>query len=140
MSYYRARYERKQKNREDMFDRYKGYGLIRGCMVTEQEQAEWAFEEKDYEFEEFQNYGGKSYDIGIYGIAVMLYWRCVKRKQDVVGDFHFVSGIGDLGGAKRGSCDRLRMLCQDRSVWYNNRRSVRRESDNLAVKERNDSK
>ena len=64
MSYYRARYERKQKNREDMFDRYKGYGLIRGCMVTEQEQAEWAFEEKDYEFEEFQNYGGKAMTLG----------------------------------------------------------------------------
>ena len=53
MGYYTARYDRNQKNRDDKFDRYKSYGLIRGCMVTEQEQAEWAFEEKDYEFDEF---------------------------------------------------------------------------------------
>jgi len=53
MGYYAAMYDWNQSGRDDMFDRYKSYGLIRGCMVTEQEQAEWAFEEKDYEFDEF---------------------------------------------------------------------------------------
>ena len=51
MGYFGSMYDWNQSSRDDMYDRYVGRREW-GRYVEDKEQVDWAFEEKDYEFDE----------------------------------------------------------------------------------------